>query len=78
MLWGPVSQLLIHDIVGTEAAAERGASQLNEPAVGRFFSTRRWAAVLMLLLSPSMGLVVNTLIYLPLTLVVVDCALHRP
>src|SRR5262245_50510987 len=67
VLWGPGSQLLIHDIVGTEQlqsavrlnSTSRQLGVLLGPAVG---------GGLMLLLSPSMGLVVNTLIYLPLTL----------
>src|SRR4030095_12646718 len=67
VLWGPGSQLLIHDIVGTEQlqsavrlnSTSRQLGILLGPAVG---------GGLMLLLSPSMGLVVNTLIYLPLTL----------
>jgi len=66
VLWGPSSQLLIHDIVGTEHL--QSAVRLN--------STRRHMGVLfgpavggglMLLLSPPIGLFVNALIYLPLT-----------
>jgi MFS family permease len=67
VLWSPGSQLLIHDIVGSEQlqsavrlnSTSRQLGVLFGPAVG---------GGLMLLLSPSMGLVVNTLIYLPLTL----------
>ena len=67
VLWGPGSQLLIHDIVGTEQlqsavrlnSTSRQLGVLFGPAVG---------GTLMLLLSPAMGLVVNTLIYLPLTI----------
>src|SRR4029450_10126394 len=67
VLWGPGSQMLIHDIVGAEQlqsavrlnSTSRQLGVLLGPAVG---------GGLMLLLSPSMGLVVNTLIYLPLTL----------
>jgi len=67
VLWGPGSQLLIHDIVGTEQlqsavrlnSTSRQLGVLFGPAVG---------GGLMLFLSPSMGLVVNTLIYLPLTI----------
>ena len=66
VLWGPGSQLLIHDIVGTEHlqsairlnSTSRQLGVLFGPAVG---------GGLMLLLNPAMGLVVNTLIYLPLT-----------
>lgn len=67
VLWSPGSQLLIHDIVGSEQlqsavrlnSTSRQLGVLFGPAVG---------GGLMLLLGPSMGLVVNTLIYLPLTL----------
>jgi MFS family permease len=67
VLWGPGSQLLIHDIVGREQlqsairlnSTSRQLGILFGPAVG---------GTLMLLLSPSAGLVVNTLIYLPLTI----------
>jgi predicted MFS family arabinose efflux permease len=59
--------LLIHDIVGTDQlqsavrlnSTSRQLGVLFGPAVG---------GSLMLLLSPSMGLIVNTLIYLPLTI----------
>src|SRR4029434_551030 len=67
VLWSPGSQLLIHDIVGSEQlqsaiwlnSTSRQMGVLFGPAVG---------GGLMHLLSPPMGLVVNTLIYLPLTL----------
>ncbi len=67
VLWGPGSQLLIHDIVGSEHlqsavrlnATSRQLGILFGPAVG---------GGMMLLLGPSMGLVINTLIYLPLTI----------
>jgi MFS family permease len=67
VLWGPGSQLLIHDIVGTDQlqsavrlnSTSRQLGVLFGPAVG---------GGLMLLLSPPMGLIVNTLIYLPLTI----------
>ena len=67
VLWGPGSQLLIHDIVGREHlqsairlnSTSRQLGVLFGPAVG---------GGLMLLFSPSVGLVVNTLIYLPLTI----------
>lgn len=66
VLWGPGSQLLIHDIVGTEHlqsairlnSTSRQLGVLFGPAVG---------GGLILLLNPAMGLVVNALIYLPLT-----------
>ena len=67
VLWGPGSQLLIHDIVGREQlqsairlnSTSRQLGILLGPAVG---------GGLMLLLGPAAGLVVNTLIYLPLTI----------
>lgn len=67
VLWGPGSQLLIHDIVGTEHlqsavrlnATSRQMGVLFGPAVG---------GALMLLLGPPAGLFVNALIYLPLTI----------
>lgn len=67
MLWGPASQVLIHDIVG--AAHLQSAVRLN--------ATARWLGVLMgpavgggllLLLGPTWGILVNVLIYLPLVL----------
>jgi len=67
VLWGPGSQLLIHDIVGTEQL--QSAIRLNSTSrqLGILFGPAVGGA-LMLLLSPPMGLVVNTLIYLPLTI----------
>jgi len=67
VLWGPGSQLLIHDIVGTEQL--QSAVRLNSTSrqLGILFGPAVGGA-LMLLLSPSMGLVINTLIYLPLTI----------
>jgi MFS family permease len=67
VLWGPGSQLLIHDIVGTERlqsavrlnATSRQLGVLFGPAIG---------GALMLLLGPPAGLFVNALIYLPLTI----------
>jgi MFS family permease len=66
VLWGPGSQLLIHDIVGTEHlqsavrlnATSRQMGVLFGPAIG---------GALMLLLGAPAGLFANTLIYLPLT-----------
>jgi MFS family permease len=67
VLWGPGSQLLIHDIVGTEQL--QSAIRLNSTSrqLGILFGPAVGGA-LMLVLSPSMGLVVNALVYLPLTL----------
>jgi MFS family permease len=67
VLWGPGSQLLIHDIVGTEHlqsavrlnATSRQMGVLFGPAIG---------GALMLLLGAPAGLFVNALIYLPLTI----------
>jgi len=67
VLWGPGSQLLIHDIVGRDQL--QSAIRLNSTSrqLGVLFGPAVGGA-LMLMLSPSMGLIVNTLIYLPLTL----------
>ena len=67
VLWAPAGQLLIHDIVGREhlqsairlLATSRTLGLLMGPAVG---------AGLMLAVGPALGLVLNVLIYLPLTL----------
>ncbi len=67
VMWGPASQLLIHDIVGP--AHLQSAVRLN--------ATSRWLGVLMgpavgaglmLALGPAWGILVNVLIYLPLVL----------
>jgi MFS family permease len=67
VLWGPGSQLLIHDIVGREQL--QSAIRLNSTSrqLGILFGPAVGGA-LMLLLSPAAGLVVNALIYLPLTI----------
>jgi MFS family permease len=67
VLWNPPSQLLIHDIVGAEdlpsavrlAATARYAGTFLGPAVG---------SALMLLVGPAPGIMINTLIYLPMLL----------
>jgi MFS family permease len=67
MLWIPASQLLIHDIVGREHlqsavrlnASARWLGLLLGPAVG---------GGLLIVLGPAWGLLLNALIYLPLTL----------
>jgi MFS family permease len=67
VIWGPASQLLIHDIVGPEqlqsavrlSATSRYLGLLMGPAVG---------GGLMLALGPPAGLLVNVLIYAPLLL----------
>lgn len=66
VIWAPAEQLLIHDIVGTEHlqsavrlnATSRQLGLLFGPAVG---------AGLMLVLGPSLALIANVLIYVPLT-----------
>ena len=67
VLWAPGSQLLIHDIVGTEHlqsavrlnATSRQMGVLFGPAIG---------GALILVTGPPAGLFVNALIYLPLTI----------
>ena len=65
VLWGPASQLLIHDIVGAG----------NLQSAVRLSATARWLGVflgpavgagLMLALGPTWGIFVNAMIYLPL------------
>jgi len=67
VLWGPASQLLIHDIVGP--------AQLQSAV--RLSATARWLGLLMgpavgggimLALGPPLGILVNVLFYLPLVL----------
>jgi MFS family permease len=67
VLWGPGSQLLIHDIVGREQL--QSAIRLNSTSrqLGILFGPAVGGGM-MLVFSPAIGLVVNTLIYLPLTL----------
>ena len=65
VLWGPASQLLIHEIVGAEHlqsavrlnATSRNLGMLMGPAVG---------GGLLMLVGPAWGLLVNVLIYVPL------------
>ncbi|HZO22307.1 MAG TPA: MFS transporter [Steroidobacteraceae bacterium] len=67
VLWMPASQLLLHDIVGPEelssavrlGATARYLGMLTGPGVG---------AVLLLALGPARGILVNSLIYLPMLL----------
>ncbi|HXG53074.1 MAG TPA: MFS transporter [candidate division Zixibacteria bacterium] len=68
VLWAPGEQLMIHDIVGPDDL--QSAVRLN--STGRQLGILMGPAVgggLMLGLGPSAGLIVNALIYLPLTLV---------
>jgi MFS family permease len=67
VMWGPASQLLIHDIVGPE----RLQSAVRLSATSRYLGLLMGPAVgggLMLLLDPPAGLLINVLIYLPLLL----------
>ncbi len=67
VLWGPAEQLIIHDIVGSEQLPS--AVRLN--ATGRYLGILFGPAVgggLMLMLGPPVGILVNALIYLPLTI----------
>jgi MFS family permease len=65
VLWGPASQLLIHDIVGAAQlqsavrlnATSRNLGMLMGPAVG---------GVLLMAVGPAWGLLLNVLIYVPL------------
>lgn len=67
VLWGPAGQMLIHDIVGREQlqsgvrlfATSRKLGVLLGPAIG---------GGMMLAVGPAWGLLINVLIYLPLTL----------
>ena len=67
VIWAPAEQLLIHDIVG--AADLPSAVRLNATSrqLGLLFGPAVGAG-LMLLLGPSLALIANIFIYLPLTL----------
>src|SRR4029078_1067817 len=66
VLWAPASQMLIHDITGRDnlhsavrlMAMARTLGLLGGPAVG---------GVMLLAFGPSVGMLINVLIYLPLT-----------
>jgi Transmembrane secretion effector len=67
LLWGPASQVMIHDIVGTEYLAS--AIRLN--ATSRYLGLLAGPAIggaLLLAFGPALGLLINVTIYLPLTL----------
>jgi MFS family permease len=67
VLWNPTSQLLLHDIVGPEQLPS--AVRLN--ATARYLGVFVGPAVgagLLLVLGPARGILLNALIYLPLTL----------
>ena len=67
VFWAPASQLLIHDIVGRDhlhsavrlLAMSRTLGLVGGPAVG---------GVMLLVFGPSLGILINVAIYLPLTL----------
>jgi len=67
VLWGPASQLLLHDIVGPDEvpsavrlnATARYLGMLTGPAVG---------GVLLIAFGPAHGILINSLIYLPMIL----------
>ena len=67
VLWAPASQVLVHDIVGRDhlhsavrlMAMSRVLGLLGGPAVG---------GAMLLAFGPSLGILLNVLIYLPLTL----------
>ena len=66
VLWTPAEQLVIHDIVRCGAYSERCAAQRHQPAARHTLRSgggRRLDAVA----GPSMALLANALIYLPMT-----------
>jgi MFS family permease len=67
VLWAPAEQLMIHDIVGAEHL--QSAVRLNSTSrqLGILFGPAVGGG-LMLWLGPSAGLLINSLIYLPLTI----------
>lgn len=67
VLWGPPTQLLVHEIVGREQL--QSAIRLN--SMGRYLGLLMGPAVgsaIMLMLGPANGILVNALIYLPLVI----------
>lgn len=66
-VWSPASQLILHDMVGGEqlqsavrlSSTSRQFGHLFAPAIG---------GVLLLVAGPSLGLLMNSLVYLPLTI----------
>ncbi len=75
VFWAPASQMLIHDIAGRDnlhsavrlIAMSRTLGLLGGPAVG---------GAMLLMLGPWIGMLVNMLIYLPLTAVALERALR--
>ena len=67
VLWGPPTQLLVHEIVGREQL--QSAIRLN--SMGRYLGLLMGPAVgsaIMLMLGPANGILVNALIYFPLVI----------
>ena len=67
VLWAPASQVLIHDIVGRENIVSAVRLNATTRQLGIFLGPAVGGG-LMLLLGPAVGLLVNTLIYLPLVI----------
>jgi MFS family permease len=67
LLWSPAAQVLIFDIVGAEDLSSAVRLMATSRYLGLFAGPAVGGAIL-LALGPSLGLVVNSLIYLPLTL----------
>jgi len=66
VLWGPASQLLIHDIVGSEHLQSAVRLSSTGRQLGVFLGPAVGGA-LMLWLGPPLGLLANVLLYAPLT-----------
>src|SRR5207244_2515687 len=67
VLWAPAEQLFIHDVVGIEQIQSAVRLNTTSRQLGILFGPAVGAG-LMMLLGPSLGLLANVLIYLPLTL----------
>jgi MFS family permease len=67
LFWNPASQVLIHDIVGPEDLSSAVRLMATLRYLGLFAGPAVGGAIL-LALGPSCGLLLNSLIYLPLTL----------
>jgi MFS family permease len=66
-LWGPAEQLMLHDFVGSQELPSAIRLNATAKSVGILFGPVV-GSVLLLGLGPSLGIAVNILIYLPLTL----------
>ena len=67
VLWGPPSQLLIHDIVGPEDLPSGVRLAATARYVG-FFLGPALGSSLLLLFGPARGILINVMIYLPMLL----------